>query len=121
MSSPFAQPPEDGDWYLAHPFKLAAAGLGIGFASYLLANLGWTFPQVVTLVLGMLVAGAGVWWRMAAKPADTFEERSKTAILVCIASLSIVAGWAGMPGEWDSLRLLLAVFWWVAFASVPIL
>ncbi len=122
MSSPFEQPPEDRDWYLAPPFKLAAVGLGLGFASYVLSHIDWTtLPQVVALVAGILVAGGGVWWRMGSKPPDTFEERSKTAILVCIASLSIVGGWAGMPEEWDSLRLLLAVFWWVAFASVPIL
>lgn len=116
--------PFDGDWYLERPFVLAYAGLGLGIlAACLNFNQENYVPpvRVALIVASLLCAGAAIWWRLGVPREDEFEERAISAILMALASGSLLTGYLALYNSWDSLQLLFMVFWVVALVFSPVL
>jgi hypothetical protein len=114
-----------GEWYLAGPFRLVYAALGLSALSLVAMTLPGTFGTfscILLMLAGLLAAGGAVWWRMSGRPEDNFEERSKTGILVSLASGAALSAYLVMnQNDWDSLRLLMMVAWVVTLCSVMVL
>src|SRR5262245_24816435 len=132
MGRPYSQSLEVEAWHFTWPFLLVYAGLGASLSAMLLAliptgNLSdllagtVTFFRVLLLVVGILLAAGGVWWRLTGGHADDFEERSKSGILLALAGGTVLGGYVAMSEEWDSLRLFLIVLWGISLGAVPLI
>src|SRR5436305_348329 len=113
-----------GEWYLERPFKLVYLGLVLGvlaLAATALNGAFGTFLRVLFLVAGLLTAGGGVWWRLSQSRPDDFEERSKSGILVALASGTVLTAYVALDPAWDSLKTFMLVLWVVALVAVPLI
>jgi len=68
-----------------------------------------------------LTAGGGVWWRLSQSRPDDFEERSKSGILVALASGSVLTAYVALDPAWDSMKTFMLVLWVVALVAVPLI
>jgi hypothetical protein len=122
MGRDFPASPDGVDWYMTESFKLAYAGLGLTVVALIVTAIGVTFLSVLLMLAGLLCAGGAVWCQLTHPGADNFEERSKSGVLVALASGSVLFAYLVlMTNEWDSLELWVLVLWCINLAAVPVL
>jgi hypothetical protein len=109
-------------WPLSLPATIMAGALLAGLSAILLCR--WPdslVPFRVVLIVGALCAGGlAIWWRLASLE-DEFEERIWAAVLVAVGAGLILCCRAAMDESWDSLRMALRVFTFVAGAGAVVL
>ncbi len=119
---------ESSFWPPSGPAKLMAAALLTTFAALALklAAPDAVPPRALLIVAGLVLGGAAVWWRLRSG-GPSFEERAWAALTVVAgAGVILVAREAmdgrGGPGDrgWDSLRMALRVFVFVALAGAAL-
>ena len=82
----------------------------------------FTVLSVLLMLAGLLCAGGGVWWQLTHPGEDNFEERSKSGVLVALASGSVLFAYLVLKNfGWDSLEDWMIVLWIVTLATVPVL
>jgi hypothetical protein len=113
------------EWYWTPPFRLVTAGVGMAMLAALLHLAGadsmpMTVLRVVLVVTGLILAGGGVWWGLATHSAEDLEKRLVSTVLLSVASCAVIASWAALDPDWDSLRMFLWVAWWATFAAAVI-
>jgi hypothetical protein len=113
------------NWFTSRPMLLSYAGFGvavlaIGVKAAITGAFG-TVLYVFLLLAGLLTAASAVWWRLSEKKEDDLDERSKSAVLMIVASVTVLATALGMPSEWDSLKTATMAFWGVTSFAIPFL
>lgn len=128
------------EWYFTGPYRLTIAGVVLScLANALHPFDGWAIlVRVVLLVSGVLLAAGAVAWGLRTFGSDTIG-RSRAAVLVAVANLSVLASYLALhqewqpmrsvvpilrsvtPGpvtqEWDSMRMVFVVLWWIGVAG----
>jgi hypothetical protein len=125
MQGEWLDPVDERPWYAQGPYRLMYAAMA---TAPLTVALGYsegaalTFLMVVSLLVGLLLAGGAVWWDVKSGLASDFDENTKTGVLVALALAPIIAaGVAFDTRGWDSLQLLSNVLAGITIAAVPII
>jgi hypothetical protein len=102
---------ESRDGPIINPWVPLLVGLGLALVAALLPKWSGTagvLARVVPVVAGLIAAGGAVSLRLRSAGQST-EERAMSAILLAVAALVPLLGYAAMDEAWDSVRLLFEV------------
>ncbi|MBI1915966.1 MAG: hypothetical protein HYS12_14710 [Planctomycetes bacterium] len=122
MSLEHRQSPRPTAWPLSLPATIMAGALLVALCAALLAEVAPNFlvPFRVVLLVGALgAAGLAVWWRLGSLE-EEFEERIWAALLVAGGAGVVLCCREAMDEDWDSLRMALRVFTFVAMVGVVV-